>query len=148
MTSVGIYPEVLLPSTLKWDANSIHITVRMSQDWGFYYICSFPRITLSENVCSLCGGCVLCRNVLLTIKEAFRAGVNGDCPAHMGRPELHSSDSIWLLVCCGHLQWKRPRGELRKPMVLSFRLRNTWGSFYTGVPGPPPQFRGEKRTFH
>lgn len=37
----------------KWDANSIHITVRMSQDWGFYYICSFPRITLPENVCSL-----------------------------------------------------------------------------------------------
>lgn len=26
---------------------------------------------------------MLCRNVLLTIKEAFRAGVNGDCPAHM-----------------------------------------------------------------
>lgn len=38
-------------------------------------------------------------------------------------------------------------GRVEKAMVLSFRLRNTWGSFYTGVPGPPPQFRGEKRTF-
>lgn len=45
----------------KWDANSTHITVKMSQDWGFHYICSFPSITLPENLCSICGGCVLCR---------------------------------------------------------------------------------------
>lgn len=95
-----------------------YVTVGMSQDWGFYYICSFPRVTLSEHVCRLCGGCVLCRNVLLTIKEAMRAGVNGDCPAHMGRPELHSLDSILLLVCCGHPQWKRPLGEDENALIV------------------------------
>lgn len=45
----------------KWDANSTHITVKMSQDWGFHYICSFPSITLPKNLCSICGGCVLGR---------------------------------------------------------------------------------------
>lgn len=51
------------------EVNSARLTDGMSQDRGFHYICSFPRLTLKQYVCWLCAGCAP-QNVLLTIKEA------------------------------------------------------------------------------
>lgn len=43
--------------TCQGEVNSTHVTGGMSQDRGFHYICSFPRLTLKRHVCWLCGGC-------------------------------------------------------------------------------------------
>lgn len=50
------------------------LTDGMSQDRGFRYICSFPRLTLKQYVCWLCEGCAP-QNVLVTIKEACGLGL-------------------------------------------------------------------------
>lgn len=58
----------------KSKANSTLVTDRMSQDKGFHYICSLPRLTLKQHVGRLGGGCAP-QSVLVTIKEACGLGL-------------------------------------------------------------------------